>query len=193
MSGGTPVAGGGFMRQRHSQGYGSSGDDLEDDACSRMRPSSPPSPSGRTWIEIVENCLWLASAAFIVYFGDRRSNLIYLLWHDGRIRRLPLYLGMIGVGLNLLIFIYTSILAWSIRRFDEKLELKKWEITSIAALPFVTLCGLISFCLFSFALWPIWSFLTLPLLFTLFMACMVIIPYIMIGIFRPNIDELRTD
>ncbi|KAJ7978899.1 Transmembrane protein [Quillaja saponaria] len=177
MSGGTPVAGGGVMRQRHSPNYASSGDELEDDACSRLHPLSPPSPSGRTWIEILESCLWLASAAFVVYFGDRRFNLIYLLWHDERIRRLPLYLGMIGVGVNVLIFIYTSILAWRVRRVDEKLELKKWEITSITALPFVTLCGLISFCLFAFSLWPIWSFLTLPLLFTLFMACMVIIPY----------------
>lgn len=83
MSGGTPV-GGGYMRQRHSQGYASSGDDLEDDACSRPSPSSPRS---RTWIEILENMLWLASAAFIVYYGDRHHNLIYLLWHDDRIRR----------------------------------------------------------------------------------------------------------
>lgn len=88
MSGGSPVGGGGFMRQRHSQGYSSSGDELEDDACSRPRPSSPPCLlRGRTWIEILENFLWLASAAFIIYFGDRHSNLIYLLLHDDRIRR----------------------------------------------------------------------------------------------------------
>lgn len=88
MSGGTPVGGGGFMRQRHSQGYASSGDDLDDDACSRLRPSSPPSPGeGRTWIEVLEIFLWLASAAFIIYFGDRHSNLIYLLFHDDRVRR----------------------------------------------------------------------------------------------------------
>ncbi|KAF7806370.1 transmembrane protein 128-like [Senna tora] len=199
MSGGSPVGGGGFMRQRHSQGYSSSGDELEDDACSRPRPSSPPSPRGRTWIEILENFLWLASAAFIIYFGDRRSNLIYLLFHDDRIRRLPLYLGMIGVGLNALIFIYTSILAWSVRRLDEKWGLKKWEVTSVTALPFVTVFGLISFCLildtfrFTFALWPVWSFLTLPLLFTLFMASMVIIPCLTFGMFQTQYDDLRTD
>lgn len=85
MSSGSPVAG--FMRQRHSQGYASSGDDLEDDACSRLRPSAPPIPRTRGWIEIVENVLWIASAAFIVYFGDWESNLISLLWHDDRIRR----------------------------------------------------------------------------------------------------------
>ncbi|CAL5198611.1 unnamed protein product [Lathyrus oleraceus] len=194
MSGGTPTGAGSLMRQRHSQGYASSGDDLEDDACSRQRSILPPSPpSPRTWIEMLENFLWLASAVFIIYYGDQHSNFIYLMCHDDRIRRLPLYLGMIGVGLNALIFVYTTILAWSVRRFDEKWGLKKWEITSITVLPFATVFGIISFCLFSFALWPIWSFLTIPLLFTLFMACMVVIPYLIFGTLRPQYDELRTD
>ncbi|KAJ6295787.1 hypothetical protein OIU78_023754 [Salix suchowensis] len=163
MSGGTPVGGGGYIRQRHSQGYASSGDDLEDDACSRAQPFSPPNQRVRPWLEIVENVIWIASAIFIIYFGDRRSNFIYLLWHDERIRRLPLYLGMVGVGLNILIFLYTVLFAWSVRRFDEK-----WELSSISTLPLVTLLGVVSFSLFSFALWPIWSFLTLPLLVLFF-------------------------
>lgn len=157
MSGGTPV-GGGYMRQRHSQGYASSGDDLEDDACSRPIPSAPSLPKTRTWIEVVENFLWIASALFIIYYGDRHYNFIFLLWHDDRIRRIPLYMGMLGIGLNVLFFLYTSMLAWGIRKSNEK-----WEISSVAALPFITVLGLISFCLFSYALWPIWGFFTLPL------------------------------
>ncbi|KAJ0710068.1 putative transmembrane protein [Helianthus annuus] len=87
MSGGTPT-GGGLMRQRHSQGYASSGDDLEDDACSsRVRPQSPKFPETRTWVEVLENVLWIASAVFIIYLGDWHSNLIYILFHDGRIKR----------------------------------------------------------------------------------------------------------
>lgn len=187
MSGGTPV-GGGYMRQRHSQGYASSGDDLEDDACSRHYSPTAASPRARTWIEVFENVLWFASAVFIIYYGDRHHNLIYLLWHDGRIRRLPLYLGMVGIGLNVAVFFYSSLSAWSVRRFDEK-----WELTNISALPFITLLGLVSFCLFSYALWPIWSFLTLPLLFTLFMACMIIFPNIVMGTFRQQYDLFRTD
>ncbi|XP_019452321.1 PREDICTED: transmembrane protein 128-like [Lupinus angustifolius] len=199
MSGGTSIGVGGLIRQRHSPGgYGSSGDevDLEDDACSRPRPFPPstPAPPRRTWIELLGNFLWLASAAFILYFGDHHSNFIYILCHDNRIIRLPLYLGMIGIALNALIFIYTSILAWSVRRFDEKWGLKKLEITSITVLPFAIVSGIVSFCLFSFALWPIWSFLTLPLLFSLFMAFMVVIPYLTFGTFRPQYEEqLRTD
>lgn len=187
MSGGTPI-GGGLMRQRHSQGYASSGDDLEDDACSRLHQQSMPNPRARSWIEVIENVLWIASAAFIVYFGDRHCNLIYLLWHDDRIRRTPLYLGIAGAGLNVVYFLYTSMLAWGFRKPNEK-----WEASGSSVLPFLTLLGLVSFCLLSFALWPIWSFLTLPLVFTLFMACMVVSPYLMIGNLRSQNDVLRTD
>lgn len=86
MSGGTPTAGG-LMRQRHSQGYASSGDDLEDDACSRIRSQSPAFPVTRTWVEVLENVIWIAFAVLIIYLGDWHSNLIYILFHDGRIRR----------------------------------------------------------------------------------------------------------
>ncbi|KHG17743.1 Testis- and ovary-specific PAZ domain-containing 1 [Gossypium arboreum] len=101
---------------------------------------------------------------------------------------MPLYLGLIGIGLNVAIFFYTSMLAWSVRRFDEK-----WELLSIIALPFLTLLGLVSFCLLCFALWPIWGFLTLPLLFTLFMAGLVLYPHIMIETLRPQNDFFRID
>lgn len=92
MSGGTPRGGGGYIRQRHSQGYASGGDDLEDDACSRHQPFSLESPRCKTWVEVLENVLWIASAVFIVYFGDMHSNMIYILLHDARIKRSQLFL-----------------------------------------------------------------------------------------------------
>ncbi|XP_059638007.1 uncharacterized protein LOC132279948 isoform X2 [Cornus florida] len=182
MSDGTAVGGGGLMRQRHSQGHSSSDEeDLEDDACSRP-PSQPlPCPRPNTWVEVVENVLWIASAVFIIYFGDGHSNFIYLLCHDNRIRRIPLYLGVLVLCLNVLFFLYTTLLAWGVQMWSEK-----WENFTTSALPLLALLGLISFCFFCFALWPIWSFLTLPLVFTLFMASMVILPYLMLGKVRPE-------
>ncbi|CAM8928807.1 unnamed protein product [Rhodiola kirilowii] len=112
MSGGTPVAGG-LMRQRHSQGNASSGDDLEDDACSRHAATFfAPMQKQRTWVDVLENVLWIASAAFIIYYGDTHSNFIYLLWHDDRIRScssvILLYIGaVVGIGK------ITVILSWA--------------------------------------------------------------------------------
>ncbi|CAH9088006.1 unnamed protein product [Cuscuta europaea] len=188
MSGGSPTVGGGYVRQRHSQGYFSSGDDLEDDACSRSFTESPPFPTTRSWVEVVENFLWFSSVLFIIYYGDRHYNFIYILWRDNRIRRIPLYVGMFAIGLNILFFLYTSTLAWGLRKSSEK-----WEISSIAALPFLTLNGLLSSCLLTYALWPIWSFLTLPLVFTLFMVSMVILPNLVLRTFKPQADMFRTD
>lgn len=187
MSGGTPN-GGVYVRQRLSQGYASSSEDLEDDACSRPPPQLPMVQRTRSWVEVLENYIWIGSAIFIIYYGDSNSNLIYLLWHDGRIRRIPLYIGMLGVSLNISYFLFTSMLVWRVRKSSEN-----WEVSSATALPIITLLGLLSFCLFSFALWPIWSFLTLPLVFTLFMACMVILPYLVLGTFKPQTDLLRSD
>ncbi|KAH9617087.1 hypothetical protein KSS87_021131 [Heliosperma pusillum] len=190
MSGGSPLTpnGANFMRQRHSWGYASGGEDLEDDACSKPMPSTPSIPRARTWIEILENLLWIASAVFIIYFGDWHSNLVYLLWHDVRIRRIPLYLGFGGVLITVAYFFYTSMSRWGVRKTNEN-----WEMLSASALPMVTLLGLASFCLFTWALWPIWSFLTLPLVFTLFMAGMVVSPYLISGTFKPPSDEFRLD
>ncbi|GAB4832877.1 hypothetical protein Ancab_006894 [Ancistrocladus abbreviatus] len=186
MSGGTPTSGN-FMRQRHSWGYASSGDDLEDDACSRAPAPIPSNPRSRSWIEVMENVLWIASAAFIIYFGDRHSNLIYLLWHDDRIRRIPLYLGLVSILLNAAYSFYSRFSSSGVGKYSEKLD-----IIGDSALPLVTL-GLISFCLFTLALWPIWSFLTLPLVFTLFMVCMVVSPYLITRKFKPQAGEPRTD
>lgn len=187
MSGGTPV-GSASMRQRHSQGYFSGNEDLEDDASSRMCRTPPPIPRARTWIEVMENVLWLASAAFIIYFGDRNSNFIYVLWKDERIKRIALYLGLLCTLLNLVIILFTTLFSWDLRRVDEKLEL-----LNPSTAPIITLLGLLSFCLLSFALWPIWSFLTLPLLFTLFMAFMVMLPYLPTWTFHPEAETFRTD
>ncbi|XP_077212161.1 testis- and ovary-specific PAZ domain protein [Tasmannia lanceolata] len=174
MSGGTPRAGGYMMRQRYSQEYGSSSDDLEEQDDALSRPSQPISKP-----QIIETILWLTSAAFFVYLGDRKSNLISLLWGDDRINRIALYLGLVGNFFNVGFILYTILFT---RRGIKKVD-EIWEASPPSAAPVVTINGLISFCLLSFALWPIWSFLTLPLLFTLCMAFIVISPYLPIGTF----------
>ncbi|KAG9459665.1 hypothetical protein H6P81_004173 [Aristolochia fimbriata] len=177
----------GFMRQRYSNGYASSGDELEDGVLQRT-PTSPAVPKPRTWTEAIENILWMASAVFIIYLGDRHSNLMHVLWLDDRIRRLPLYFGFVGIFLNIGIVIYTTLVTRDIKKVDEK-----WIPISPSLAPFVALVGFLSFFMFSFALWPIWSFLTLPLLVSLFMAFMVTSQYLLAGLGRIQIYTFRAD
>ncbi|KAI3811161.1 hypothetical protein L1987_20878 [Smallanthus sonchifolius] len=131
---GTPT-GGGYMRQRYSHGYASSGDDLEDDACSILQPQSPIFPTTRTSIE---NVVWNVSAVFIIYLGDCHSNLIYLLFHDDRIRRLQMYLAVSRVVLNVVYVLCTGVLALDVRKSSESLEM-----LTTYSLTFVTILGLI--------------------------------------------------
>ncbi|XP_047311725.1 uncharacterized protein LOC124915111 [Impatiens glandulifera] len=187
MSGGSPMGGGvgGLMRQRHSHGYSSGGEDLEDDASSRLRPQPPLIQLTRSWTEIIENIVWIVSTTFILFYGDGNFNFLFLLCHDHRIKRVELYIGMGGVMLNA-IFIF---LAWNFRKSGEK-----WDVSNSSALPYVVMIGVISFCLLSFALWPIWSFLTLPLLFTLLITGVVTVPYIVLLVSKKSqTDLLRID
>ncbi|KAL7168368.1 hypothetical protein ACSBR2_038749 [Camellia fascicularis] len=95
-------------------------DDIKDDASSRLHPQSPLLQKTWTRVEIMEVIFWIASVAFILYYGDQHSNFIYLMWYDNQIRRIPLYLGMVGVGLNVFFFLYTSMLpSWT---SNEKLD-----------------------------------------------------------------------
>ncbi|XP_020592648.1 uncharacterized protein LOC110033118 isoform X2 [Phalaenopsis equestris] len=188
MSGGTPV---GSLRQRCNQGYASSGDDIEDDACSRLTISSS-SPllvvrRPQSWVDVLENFIWLVSAAFIFYYGDRHQNFLRVLWSDSRINRKALHLGLLVIILDTGLIIRNVILAKvSIKSYDQNEALH-----SIA--PLLILLGVVSFCLLSYGLWPIWGFLTIPLLFTLLMASMVILTYLIFGRLRSQSDTTRTD
>lgn len=85
MSGVSPV---GFwlVRHRHGRDFASCVEDLEDDTSSSLLVSFLVQRS-RSWAKIIGDVLWIASAAFVVYIGDRSSNFFCLLWGDKRIRR----------------------------------------------------------------------------------------------------------
>ncbi|XP_076916100.1 uncharacterized protein LOC143575686 [Bidens hawaiensis] len=179
MSGGSETPN---MRQRYNNGYASSGDDLEDDASSVLVVQSPVLTT--TWNEVFENAAWIVCA---VYLGDCQSNLVYILFHDDRIRRLHMHVGLLGVILNIVYFLYTGVLALDVRKSSQN-----WEISTTFGLTFITILGLLSFCLLCFALWPIWSFFTLPLVFTLLMASIVIFSNLVIRQ-QSSSDILRLD
>ncbi|PKU72336.1 uncharacterized protein LOC110102033 [Dendrobium catenatum] len=188
MSGGTPV---GTVRQRCNQGYASSGDDLEDDACSRLTISSSSSllvvRRTQSWVDVLENIIWLVSATFIFYYGDRRRNFLRVLWSDLRINRKALHLGLVVIVMDICLIMYAVLQA----KVSKKPYDKNEALRAIA--PLVILLGLASFCLLSYGLWPIWGLLTIPLLFTLLMASMVVLTYLLFGRQRSQSATTRTD
>lgn len=186
------------MRQRYSQSSTSGGDDVdagfdsEDDACSSRTSSlsMPVAYKAKTWSQVLENLLWFTSAAFILYFGDMHSNFLFLLIWDGRIGRKALFAAIICVFVNIGIILCAS--RANVRRGSFKSSCQQYFLLP-SAVPVITVLGLLSYCLFSISLWPIWGFLTFPLLFTLFMSFMVVSPYFSIGPFKPQNIVLHTN
>lgn len=180
-----------FVRQRYNaSGYSSSGgEDLEDDASGPSVDYRPQSSGLNGWCQRLETFVWLASAVFIIYCGDLHSNFFTLLLRDERIKRTALNLGLLCVACNIGIFLYLSFWVKDMVKVDDR-----WDILAPAAIPTATVIGLLAFFLFCLALWPIWSFLTLPLLLTLFMAFVAISPYIPTYVkMKPDAYSLRLD
>lgn len=121
------------------------------------------------WRQKVEDGLWLASACFILFYGDFRSNFFSLLASDTRIRRAPLVYGVACLLLDcciMLLFLAAS--CYSPPRKDNH----------AAAFTMFAFLGVAAFAMLSIALWPVWYILTIPLLFTLFMALVVLMSYV---------------
>lgn len=141
-----------------------------------LHPSSSQNVGGPRilWKQKAEDVLWLASAFFILYYGDFRSNFFSLLANDPRIWRPPLH---IALGCLLSDFFMLLYLAIWLRITQQKLDL-----TTASAIQAPTIVAFAAFILLSIALWPVWNILTVPMLFTLFMALVVVVlnvlPYI---------------
>lgn len=70
------------MTQRQEQGSFSVSEDLKENVHTSFRTTQ-----SEKWILVMQDVLWVASIAFIVYMGDWNSNLIHVLWKDERIKR----------------------------------------------------------------------------------------------------------
>lgn len=149
--------------------YDPSDEELEQAVSSKDLVSIQVYLRPRNFFESVAHILWIASALFIIYMGDRNSNFIHLFWEDKRINRswsrshlpcillmytyntincwcycfkyrIPLYLGSLVVVLNMGVIVYNVILTCYKRRTNDILE-----ALSPSFAPFLILLGFLSF------------------------------------------------
>ncbi|KAI5068958.1 hypothetical protein GOP47_0015259 [Adiantum capillus-veneris] len=132
---------------------------------------------GYLWRQKAEDGLWLASAFFILFFGDFRSNFFSLLASDPRIARAPLLYGTACLLVNCMILLLFLVAQPQLKRSSMKIMLVQEEYITAAASTVFTALGFAAFVMLSIALWPVWYILTFPLLFTLFMALVVLSSY----------------
>ncbi|MCO5562062.1 hypothetical protein L7F22_015688 [Adiantum nelumboides] len=158
------------------------------------------------WRLIAEDCLWLASAAFILYYGDFRSDFFSILAHDARILRTPLRMGLACSMLHgcvVMLFVAMQMSTNSTMQqsafegqtsrrrtrlkynancnveYHDQVQLQGVDPIVVMQVAMLAI-GSTAFILMCITLWPVWSFLTIPMLFTLLMALTVVAPYIYI-------------
>ncbi|MCO5550732.1 hypothetical protein L7F22_004223 [Adiantum nelumboides] len=129
------------------------------------------------WRQKAEDGLWLASAFFIIFYGDFHSNFFSLLTSDPRIARVPLLYGTACLLLNCMILLFFLVVHAQLKRPSLKKKKQHEEYITAAASTVFTGLGFAAFVMLSIALWPVWYILTFPLLFTLFMALVVLSSY----------------
>eukprot|EP00850_Spirogloea_muscicola_P002483 SM000009S23612 [mRNA] locus=s9:1037540:1038456:- [translate_table: standard] len=95
------------------------------------------------------------------------------LSHKEHVCRRPFNVGLLCVAINTCIFLYLAVWVRHLRNSAED-----FNVVAPGAIPTATILGLSSYILFCYSLWPIWGILTMPLLFTLFMAFVVVSPYL---------------
>ncbi|KAJ4808759.1 testis- and ovary-specific PAZ domain protein [Rhynchospora pubera] len=150
----------------------------------------------QTTKEALEDLLWVAHAIFIIYLGDCQTNLVSILLWDPRIHRRAVLLGLFGASFNVGFILYSVLSSSSRPKFHEKHELPNIETPELMGekpeiflkiTRSLVLMGISTFCLLLYALWPIWSFLSILLLISLLMSSIAIIPYLLGAVSKAQI------
>ena len=124
-------------------------------------------PKGRFAGFTFVNILWLVVSLVVFHFTDFHK----VLYYDPRINRFWFNIGagLFSVTLSVALFL----IVW--QSFIKKKNPDNWEKDHPAAIPVATASFIIGFFCVTKGLWPVWGFLTLPILAALFMGFTVLV------------------
>lgn len=117
-----------------------------------------------------DNVLWVAAAGFLIYYLDVFGTAI----SDERINIYWFYGGVTFLIVGWLLVGFITIFVYKIKQIPSD----DWRKHYPAVFPAITTAFVTGFGCLTMALWPIWSLLTLPILFTLFMAIIILISWL---------------
>ena len=110
---------------------------------------------------------WVMAAIFTIYY----SNFFLQIWENEKIATLFLAIALVTFGIFFSMTIYA---AFVMPNFDDA------EVVAPRLIPTMTLIGFISYNSLMIAMWPVWGWYTIPILFIMFMG------YLMAGSFMPK-------
>lgn len=109
---------------------------------------------------------WMIAAMIVFNYTD----FVNVIVNDSRVKYNLLQVGAGMIGINLSVGCYLVVYLSYFR------GLRNWEAhIHPAVLPVATLFAVIGGVICTVALWPVWKFLTVPILFTLFMGIIMLV------------------
>lgn len=116
----------------------------------------------------MEAFLWVSAMSALLYYGDGNRNFFSMLLKNTRLNRFYLNITYVLLGLNTSIFLFLNVwLNWI------KGNTLEWEVAAPWSIPAATLTGLATAVTIMVALWPVYSWLTPVVQFTLFMGMLL--------------------
>ncbi|EDO37132.1 predicted protein, partial [Nematostella vectensis] len=107
----------------------------------------------------VHSIFWMTAAMLVFYYTD-----FYIAVKvDDRINRPWLYLGTALIGINVIVGLYFVVWCSYYKKVTD------WDQESPALIPVATFSFISGLVCCTIALWPVWSFFTPFIIFTLFM------------------------
>jgi len=99
------------------------------------------------WVKI--NALfWIAASCYTIWF----TNFFRVIWEHPGVRRPYLNLGFTFLGFNIALLIYLTIYLETYKKIKIP-----WDTYEPRAIPALIIAAVLSFVLFTIALWPVWG------------------------------------
>ncbi|CAF0706633.1 unnamed protein product [Brachionus calyciflorus] len=115
----------------------------------------------------IENICWFVASLVCLYISD----IFKVIVSDDRVLRTLLYASFLLILVNILIALYIIFYLTKVK----KISSNKWNEYNPILIPVATGSFVIGSILLTISLWPVYNWLTAPLLFTIFMGFIVVI------------------
>ncbi|CAI5970423.1 unnamed protein product [Closterium sp. NIES-65] len=130
----------------------------------KMKPTPPRKRSK------LESAAWLLACVAILVFGDGKRHFFQAVLKDPRVHKQQFFVACVCIIVNVAVWLYLTVLI--------RLVLKNtshFELAAPGANATTTLLSFMSFILFAIALWPVFGFFIIPILWVFFMTLVVIL------------------
>lgn len=96
----------------------------------------------------INAAVWIAIASYTIWY----TNFFRVIWEHPGVRRPYLNLGFTSLGFNIALLFYLAVYLEVIKKIKDP-----WEKYEPRAIPAMIIAAVLSFFLFTVALWPVWG------------------------------------